>query len=217
MLQSLLLLIFVTISLGLIVGHIVRPSFELTARRLAAVSQGDNDFALTVDRADSARRGPVSNSSINSDFSPSLPYLAGIAGVAATFAIFAVLIALLWLIIFLIGKVPSLGQVTLRLAQRNLSTNRLRTAITLLALSAGMFALSSIAFVGEGTRELLNLQLSRTFGGNVLVFPFPGLPQSLIKNAIDNALDDVDITYRSAIDTYDAQALNLKRRAPAGG
>ncbi len=209
LLQSLLLLIFVTISLGLIVGHIVRPSFELTARRLAAVSEGDNDFALTVDRADSPRRGPVSNSAINSDFSPSLPYLAGIAGVAATFAIFAVLIALLWLIIFLIGKVPSLGQVTLRLAQRNLSTNRLRTAITLLALSAGMFALSSIAFVGEGTRELLNLQLSRTFGGNVLVFPFPGLPQSLIKNAIDNALDDVDITYRSTIDTYDAQALNL--------
>ena len=72
--------------------------------------------------------------------------------------------------------------VTWRLALRNLSTNRLRTAITLLALSAGMFALSSITFVGEGTRELLNLQLSRTFGGNVLVFPFPGLPASLVKN-----------------------------------
>ena len=44
-----------------------------------------------------------------------------------------------------------------------------------------MFALSSITFVGEGTRELLNIQLSRSFGGNVLVFPFPGLPSSMIR------------------------------------
>ena len=215
-LQSLLLLAFVIISLGLIVGHIVRPSFELTAKRLAAVSEGDNDFALTVDRADSARQGPISNSAINSDYHPPLPYLVGIAGVAAVFIIFAILIALLWLIIFLISKVPSLGMVTLRLAQRNLSANRLRTAITLLALSAGMFALSSIAFVGEGTRELLNLQLSRTFGGNVLVFPFPGLPQSLIKNAIDNALADVDITYRTTIENYTPQVTALNGDALSG-
>ena len=35
----------------------------------------------------------------------------------------------------------------LRLALRNLSSRRIRTATTLLALSAGMFALSSITFM----------------------------------------------------------------------
>ena len=71
-----------------------------------------------------------------------------------------------------------------------------------------MFALSSIAFVGEGTRELLNLQLSRTFGGNVLVFPFPGLPQFLISGAIDEALADIDISARTTIDSYESALLS---------
>jgi putative ABC transport system permease protein len=105
----------------------------------------------------------------------------------------------------------------LRLALRNLSTNRVRTAITVLALSAGMFALSSITFVGEGTRELLNLQLSRTFGGNVLVFPFPGLPSSLIKGAIDDALQDVTIDYRTTIDNFSSQVTHLNGQAIDGG
>ena len=125
------------------------------------------------------------------------------------------MIAVIWLIIFIIGKSPTLGSVTLRLALRNLSTNRLRTAITILALSAGMFALSSITFVGEGTRELLNIQLSRSFGGNVLVFPFPGLPSNLIKGAIDNALQDIDIDYRTTIDNYSSEITQRNGQAVA--
>ena len=131
----------------------------------------------------------------------------------AAFIIFALLIAALWLIIFLIGKFPTFGMVTPRLALRNLSTNRLRTAITLLALTAGMFALSGITFVGEGTRELLNIQLSRSFGGNVLVFPFPGLPQSLIAGAIDDALANVNISYRTTINSYSADITNINGAA----
>lgn len=214
-LQSLLLLVFVTISLGLVVGQIVRPSFELTESRVGEIAARDAERLTDEDREalrESGRFGAVSETG---EVSTPSPYLAGIIGVTVVFIIFAVLIAALWLIIFLIGKLPSLGMVTFRLAQRNLSTNRLRTAITLLALSAGMFALSSIAFVGEGTRELLNLQLSRAFGGNVLVFPFPGLPQNLIKSGIDGALADVDITYRTAIDTYDAEIRMVNDR-PVG-
>ena len=214
--QSLLLLVFVTISLGLIVGHILRPSFELTQSRVQEIAAEDAESLTPEEReafGRSDRFGPPSESDALT--TPS-PYLVGVIGVAAVFIVFAILIAVLWLIIFLIGKIPSLGLVTLRLAQRNLSTNRVRTAITLLALSAGMFALSSIAFVGEGTRELLNLQLSQTFGGNVLVFPFPGLPQSLIKNAIDNALSDVDITYRTTIENYTAQVTALNGIALSG-
>jgi len=205
-LQSVVLLVFVTISLGLIVGHIVRPSFELTAERLAesqTASSSPRPFALDDDNDDSdgVRRRVFSEGE-----RPSLltsPYLLGVIGVAATFLIFAVMIAILWLIVFFIGRLPSFGVVTLRLALRNLSTNRLRTAITLLALSAGMLALSSITFVGEGTRELLNVQLSRSFGGNVLVFPFPVIPSSMVEAALNNALQDIDLDYRTVISNYE--------------
>lgn len=211
-LQSLALLVFVTISLGLVVGQIVRPSFELTAKRMAEVAAQDQ--ALPADDSNETERaGPLS---ARADGRLPSPYLVGVIGVAAAFVIFALLIALIWLIILIIGKSPTFGSVSLRLALRNLSTNRVRTAITILALCAGMFALSSITFVGEGTRELLNLQLSRAFGGNVLVFPFPGLPSNLIKGAIDDALQDVSIDYRTTIDNFGSAATHLNGQAIGG-
>ncbi len=210
--QSLILLIFVTISLGLVVGQILRPSFDLTAQRLAEAEANADAFESEGERAEFENRrrfgAPPAPGDQRDQTIPS-PYLVGVLGVSATFAIFFLLIAVLWLIVLVISKLPSLGMVTWRLALRNLSTNRLRTAITLLALSAGMFALSSITFVGEGTRELLNLQLSRSFGGNVLVFPFPGLPASLVENAINGALDDVDIEYRTKIKSYESPLVAL--------
>ncbi|MCY3575641.1 MAG: ABC transporter permease [Chloroflexi bacterium] len=203
LLQSVALLVFVIISLGLVTGHIVRPSFELTVERMAerAESPESIDEFAESRRFAGAQEPPVESL-------PS-PYLVGVAGVSAVFVLFAVMIGALWLIVFVIGKLPTLGIVTARLALRNLSTNRLRTAITLLALSAGMMALSSIAFVGEGTRELLNLQLSRSFGGNVLVFAFPGLPQSLVANGINNAVADVPVDYRTTIKFYDAELRSI--------
>ena len=210
--QSIGLLIFVTISLGLVVGHIVRPSFNLANARIIDRDAESETFSVSVDEdnLDSANletEGPSGNRvRPGPDIDLELPssYLIGVIGVAVTFVVFGLLIALFWLTVFLIGKFPSFGAVTLRLALRNMSTNRLRTATTLLALSAGMMALSSIAFVGEGTRELLNIQLSRTFGGNVLVFPFPGLPPSMIEGAFQSALDDVDVDYRTTIVNYEA-------------
>ena len=200
-LQSIALLVFVTISLGLIVGHIVRPSFDLIRQGTAETQTAPS--ALVIDDDDE----PQQDISQNAPPPASLPspYALGVIGVALAFVCFAVIIAILWLIIFLISKLPAFGSVTLRLALRNLSTNRLRTATTLLALIAGMLSLSSIAFVGEGTRELLNLQLNRAFGGNVLVFPLPGIPQPIVKSALDKALQDVDVEYRTVISNYEAE------------
>ncbi len=205
-LQSLALLVFVTVSLGLVVGQIIRPSFELTARRAAEVSAAPDQAEQPGEFSESRPGGPPF---AGADGGLPSPYLVGVIGVAAAFVIFALLIALIWLVIWLIGKSPTFGSVSLRLALRNLSTNRVRSAVTVLALSAGMFALSSITFVGEGTRELLNLQLSRTFGGNVLVFPFPGLPPNMIKDAIDDALQDIPVDYRSTIDNFSTQITHL--------
>ncbi len=213
--QSIALVIFVTICLGLAVGHIVRPSLELTATSAAEIAARDAERLTPEERE--AFGGPRRFDAVGEDEPPQLPspYLIGIVGVSAVFLVFAILIALLWLLILLIGKLPSFGLVTLRLALRNLSTNRLRTAITLLALSAGMFALSAIAFVGEGTRELLNIQLSRTFGGNVLVFPFPGVPEFLIRGGLDAALEGITVDSRTTIDTFSRSVSSVNGRAAA--
>jgi predicted lysophospholipase L1 biosynthesis ABC-type transport system permease subunit len=125
----------------------------------------------------------------------------GVAGVAVTLLILGILCILLWLLVWVVGKLPSFGSIDLRLALRNLSTRRLRTAITLLALSSGMFALSSIAFFGESAREILQFTLRDTLGGNVLVFPV--LPQELANPLVDARLNSLEgVEYRTRIYNY---------------
>jgi predicted lysophospholipase L1 biosynthesis ABC-type transport system permease subunit len=174
--QSLGLMLVMTLAIGLVVGQIIRPSFGLTSR-----------------------------------FATETPYLVGIVSVAGTLLFLGFLVGILWLIVWLVGKFPTFGNVTLQLALRNLSTNRLRTATTLLALCSGMFALSSITYVGEGTRQLLNLQLAQQFGGNVLVFPLaPGRLAGVGEFAVNNALNTVQgIESRTTIYFYDLELLTV--------
>ena len=132
---------------------------------------------------------------LSSAISSNTPYITGVIFVAVTLALLGILTFVLWLLVWLIGKLPAFGSVDLRLALRNLSTQKTRTATTLLALIAGMFALSSITFVGQGTRELLNVQISKFFGGNVIAVPIsPGGNPALLEFArtqLNNAIADV--------------------------
>lgn len=136
----------------------------------------------------------------------------GVIGVAVTLLILYLIALLLWCVVWLLGKLPAFGSVDLNLALRNLTTRRMRTATTLLAISAGMFALSSIAFFSEGAREILRFTFSDSLGGNVLIFPL--LPQELARPLIDarlNTLDGVESRTRlSQLNAY-AVALNGQR------
>ncbi|MAS35086.1 MAG: hypothetical protein CL610_13835 [Anaerolineaceae bacterium] len=116
----------------------------------------------------------------------------GLIGTAVTLAILGMLIGILWVVVWLIGRIPSFGNVDLRLALRNLRARRLRTATTLLALSAGMFALSSIAFFGQGARQIMQMTLSESLGGNVMIFSVmpPAISTPLIEGRL-NTLDGV--------------------------
>jgi len=135
----------------------------------------------------------------------------GLIGVALTLVILGVLVGLLWLVVWLVGKLPAFGSVDLRLALRNLSARRVRTATTLLALSAGMFALSSISFVGAGTRELLQFQLTQNFGGNVLVFPLLSLISGDIGQGLLNLqLENIDgVEYVTTIGTVNVRVRRI--------
>jgi len=144
---------------------------------------------------------------LSSTFTVVDPFLWGVVGVAATLALLGILTGLFWLVVLIVGKLPAFGNVDLRLALRNLSTHRLRTATTLLALSAGMFALSSITFVGEGTRQLLNVQLSSTFGGNVLAIPISVARvealEEFTRRNLSRALEDVPgVLFSTTLSNY---------------
>jgi putative ABC transport system permease protein len=121
------------------------------------------------------------------------------------------LIGLLWLLVWLLGKIPAFGWVDLRLVLRNLSTQRTRTATTLLAISTGVFALSSITLTAQGVSEVLRFQFSETLGGNVLVFPLLNLvsPQAA-EAGLSAALRTVDgVEYTTTYQTYSAVLMQV--------
>ncbi len=132
----------------------------------------------------------------------------GIIGVAVTMVILGILIGLLWIVVWVVGRLPSFGNVDLRLALRNLRAGRTRTATTLLALSAGMFALSSITFFGAGVREILQITFTSQLGGNVLIFPI--LPPALATPLINNRLDGLEgVNSRTRLMNYDANIVAI--------
>lgn len=138
-------------------------------------------------------------------------YLVGLITVTVTFIILGLLVLLLWVVVWLLSKIPAFGNVNLKLAKRNLSTRRTRTATTLLALSAGMFALSSIGFFGAAVREILNFTLTETFGGNVLIFPV--LPQQIAQPIINGRLNSLEgVEHRTRITNYNAQIVSLNNQ-----
>jgi putative ABC transport system permease protein len=122
---------------------------------------------------------------------PPTPIL-GILGVAGTLLFLGFLTVLLWILVWFIGHLPTFGNVELRLALRNLSTNRWRTATTLLALTAGMFALSSITYFGLGAREIVKIQFAQTLGGNVMIVP-------LLPKAVAQPIIDLGLAYQNGI------------------
>lgn len=140
----------------------------------------------------------------------------GIIGVAVTLLILGILVCILWVIVWLVSHLPSFGSVDLRLALRNLTARRIRTATTLLALSAGMFALSSITFVGVGTREILQFQLTENLGGNVLVFPALGvLSQPLGQGLLTAQLRNIEgVVNNTRISVQSTRLVAVNGEAP---
>ncbi len=133
--------------------------------------------------------------------------LIGLIGVAITAVIMAVLVMLSWFLIFIVGALPSFGIVDLRLALRGISTHRARTATTLLALIAGIFSLSVITLMAESVPRLLNLQLTNTLGGNVMVFSLvPALQRPFI---IGQLKGKPGVEHYSQVGTFNGKLLAI--------
>lgn len=138
--------------------------------------------------------------------------LVGLIGTAIAIAIIGVLVVAFWIVVWGMGRAPAFGIVDLRLAIRNLTSRRWRTATTLLALTAGMYALSSIAFVSTSVQDVIRFQLSGTLGGNVLVFPLTTVFASpeLAEPFINARLDQLEgISYRTRNDFFDVETIAI--------
>jgi len=81
-----------------------------------------------------------------------------------------------------LSRLPAWGSVSLKLAQRSINAQKGRTASTMLGLVIGVFSLSLILLLTQGTLKLLGNTLEEWIGGNVLV-----AVQSL---AVGEALED---------------------------
>ena len=127
--------------------------------------------------------------------------------VAAVLAFLALLVFLLTFAVRLLSRLPSFGRATLRLATRNLATQRARTATTILALATGMFALGSIAFVGQAVSEVLRFTFAQSLGGNILVFPL--IPQALPEETFTNL---PHLRYHTHFASHDAVFLSSEGR-----
>ncbi|MBZ0279240.1 MAG: FtsX-like permease family protein [Anaerolineae bacterium] len=134
--------------------------------------------------------------------------LLGILAVAGTMAFLGLLVGVMWVIVWLLGFMPTFGNVDMRLALRNLSTRRLRTAVTLLALTAGMFALSSITYFGLGAREIVRIQFGNTLGGNVMIVPL--LPKEVGQPLIDYAMSFQEgVQYKTIVNANFARIVEI--------
>jgi putative ABC transport system permease protein len=153
---------------------------------------------------------------LNIDWSPIPSHSTiGIILVAVTLVILGIFVCILWIIVWIVSKLPAFGIIDLRLALRNLGTHRVRTATTLLAISIGMFAISSITFYGAGMRELLQFALTESFGGNIMIIS-PAMisdDYGIAQNAqsqLDNKLDEIDgVMYRTRLLNYDGRIVQI--------
>lgn len=129
---------------------------------------------------------------------------AGILLVALALAVVCALTAALWLLLRLVSLLPPAGSPALQLALANLGTQRLRSAVTLLALGAGVFTLSALGFLGLGARQVLNHRFGESLGGNVLVLPVVqrGAGQTLL-NLLPGLQED--IRFNTQTDLWFAQ------------
>ncbi|MEM6283655.1 MAG: ABC transporter permease, partial [Chloroflexota bacterium] len=137
----------------------------------------------------------------------------GLGGTAGALAVIGIFILILWVVVWIVSRLPAFGNVDLKLALRNMTSRRWRTATTLLALLAGMYALSSITFISQSVRDVIAFNFTNRLGGNVLVFPLttvflsPDLAEPFINQRIDG-LEGVQSRTRNDVYTLDIEEIN---------
>jgi ABC-type antimicrobial peptide transport system permease subunit len=101
---------------------------------------------------------------------------------------FAIMLGLVWLL----GRLPSMGIVDVKLALRNINARRPRTASTMLGLIAGIGALSLITLTTSGVTSMLETQLETDAGGNVVIFARDLPTGEAVKKRLESTVEGVN-------------------------
>ena len=134
-------------------------------------------------------------------------FLLGLVGVGLVLLLLGVLVGLMYILVAVISILPAFNLVDLRLALRGLGGQRFRAASTLLALTVGVFALSSVTLAAFSVPALLNIGFQNVLGGNVLVAtPLPILLDGA--SLMLNQLPGVDHYMQIGLYTGRLEAIN---------
>src|SRR5260370_2827589 len=131
------------------------------------------------------QRGLTFSRAVPVTLNRSAPY--GLIGTLSVFLLIVVMLGLIWVFVWLLGKLPSLRNPSLRIAIRALTLHRGRTALSLLALIIGMTALSATLIGTRSLTMLLVTTASEPLGCNVVILPFLPLSSVLVHAKPDSA------------------------------
>lgn len=98
-------------------------------------------------------------------------YLVGIGATIGVVIALGMALLGLWVLVLILSILPSFGSIRLKLAQRAIGTQRIRTASTLLALIIGMGGLSVLLLFTQSVINLVDTTFEQAVGGNILVVP----------------------------------------------
>lgn len=86
-----------------------------------------------------------------------------------TLVLFGGIVLVLFVMVWCISVLPDFGNVSLRMALRSLSRRRIRTAVTLMALSMGIFAMGVIFTLAAGLKESIHQAIGNGTGFDIVV------------------------------------------------
>ena len=98
-------------------------------------------------------------------------YLIGLGVTLGVVILIGTLLAGLWVLVLVLSILPSGRSVRLKLAQRALGAQRMRTATTLLASVIGIFGLSVMLLFTQSVLGAIQTAFAQGLGGNLLVIP----------------------------------------------
>jgi predicted lysophospholipase L1 biosynthesis ABC-type transport system permease subunit len=88
-------------------------------------------------------------------------------------------------ILWLVGKIPLPLGLNYKMARRNLSRGRAKSATTMLVMLVGIFAMALVFILASSLKETIQVSLAKSFGYNAQISSTDDAQSSAIKEALD--------------------------------
>ncbi|NWJ45754.1 MAG: FtsX-like permease family protein [Chloroflexi bacterium] len=89
-------------------------------------------------------------------------------------------------ILWIVGKIPLPLGLNYKMARRNLSRGRAKSATTMLVMLVGIFAMALVFILASSLKETIQVSLAKSFGYNAQISSTDDAQSNAIKQALDN-------------------------------